>query len=209
MKCVWQGVNTICGRKTPQTESFALSDPESGEIVKENKKCADIFAQTFRSKVERLVEQVGTKDPMTDKISEKFSKNPDERSPQFETKDIVKVIHEAKNSSSSGHDGIAMTYIKDSAEHFAPVLKFIYDKVSLFAKMPSQWKLAKIIPLHKKEKKNNPENYRPISLLCSLGKVYEKCLLNVMKTSFGDFIPSSFHHGFRKNHSTTTAALTV
>ncbi len=27
MKCVWQGVNTICGRKTPRTESFALLDP--------------------------------------------------------------------------------------------------------------------------------------------------------------------------------------
>jgi hypothetical protein len=67
-----------------------------------------------------------------------------------------------------------MTYIKDCAEQLAPVLKFIYDKVSLFAMMPTQWKLAKIIPLHKKETKNNPENYRPISLLCSLGKVYEK-----------------------------------
>jgi hypothetical protein len=210
MKCVWQGVNTICGRKTPQTESFALSNPDTGETVTENKKCADIFAQTFKSKVERLVEQVGTKDSMTNEIKEKFSPNPDGRSPQFETlKDIVKVIRETKNSSSSGHDGISMTYIKDCAEQLAPVLKFIYDKVSLFAKMPSQWKLAKIIPLHKKDKKNNPENYRPISLLCSLGKVYEKCLLNVMTTTFGDSLPSSFQHGFRKNHSTTTAALTV
>ena len=209
MKCVWQGVNTICGRKTPQTESFALSNPDTGETVTENKKCADIFARTFKSKVERLVEQVGSKDSMTNEINEKFSPNPDGRSPQFETKDIVKVIRETKNSSSSGHDGISMTYIKDCAEQLAPVLKFIYDKVSLFAKMPSQWKLAKIIPLHKKDKKNNPENYRPISLLCSLGKVYEKCLLNVMTTTFGDSLPSSFQHGFRKNHSTTTAALTV
>ena len=102
-----------------------------------------------------------------------------------------------------------MIHIKDCAEELAPVLKFIYDKVSLFAQMPSQWKLAKIVPLHKKDKKNNPENYRPISLLCSLGKVYEKCLLNVMSTTFGDSLPSSFQHGFRKNHSTTTAALTV
>ena len=208
-KCVWQGVNTICGRKTPQTESFALCNPDTGETVTESKKCADIFARTFRSKVERLVEQVGTKDSMTEEIEGKFSPNPDFRSPQFETKDIVKVIRETKNSSSSGHDGISMTYIKDCAEQLAPVLKFIYDKVSLFAKMPSQWKLAKIIPLHKKDKKNNPENYRPISLLCSLGKVYEKCLLNVMTTTFGDSLPSSFQHGFRKNHSTTTAALTV
>ena len=209
MKCVWQGVNTICGRKTPHTESFVLLDPDSRESVMENKKCADIFAQTFRSKVERLVEQVGTKDSMTDEINEKFSTNPNDRSPQFETKDIVKVIRETKNSSSSGHDSISMTYIKDCAEQLAPVLKFIYDKISLFAKMPSQWKLAKIIPLHKKDKKNNPENYRPISLLCSLGKVYEKCLLNVMTTTFGDYLPSSFQHGFRKNHSTTTATLTV
>ena len=209
MKCVWQGVNTICGRKTPHTESFVLLDPDSRESVMENKKCADIFAQTFRSKVERLVEQVGTKDSMTDEINEKFSTNHNDRSPQFETKDIVKVIRETKNSSSSGHDSISMTYIKDCAEQLAPVLKFIYDKISLFAKMPSQWKLAKIIPLHKKDKKNNPENYRPISLLCSLGKVYEKCLLNVMTTTFGDYLPSSFQHGFRKNHSTTTATLTV
>ena len=209
MKCVWQGVNTICGRKTPQTEQFTLIDPDSGEITKENKKCADIFAQTFKSKVERLAHQVGTKDPMVSEINEKFSTHLEDRSPQFETKDIVQVIRGTKNSSSSGHDGISMTYIKDCAEQLAPALKFIYDKVSLFAMMPTQWKLAKIIPLHKKETKDNPENYRPISLLCSLGKVYEKCLLNVMTTKYGDHLPSSFQHGFRKNHSTTTAALTV
>jgi len=142
MKCVWQGVNTICGRKTPQSESFALSNPDSGETVTENKKCADIFAQTFKSKVERLVNQVGTKDPMIDEINEKFLANPDERSPQFAIEDIVRVIREAKNSSSSGHDSISMIHIKDCAEELAPVLKFIYDKVSLFAQMPSQWKLA-------------------------------------------------------------------
>ena len=96
MKCVWQGVNKICGRKTPHTESFALSDPGSGETVTKNKKCADIFALTFGSKVERLIEQVGTKDSMTDQINEKFSTNPDDKSPQSETEDIVKVISQIK-----------------------------------------------------------------------------------------------------------------
>ena len=209
MKCVWQGVNTICGRKTPHTETFALQDPENKKTVIKNKDCANLFAKTFREKVDRLVEQVGTKDAMVDEINEKFPHNPDSRPPQFGTTDIINVIRQMKNSSSSGHDGISMTYIKDCATQLAPVLKFIYDKVSLFAIMPHQWKLAKIIPLHKKDKKENPENYRPISLLCSLGKVYEKCLLNVMTGTFGDSLPSSFQHGFRKNHSTSTAALTV
>jgi len=209
MKCVWQGVNTICGRKTPHTESFTLLDPINEKTVTENKDCANLFAKTFKEKVDRLIEQVGVKDVMVSEINKKFPHNPDNRSPQFETTDIINVIRQMKNSSSSGHDGISMTYIKDCATELAPVLKFIFDKVSLFAIMPHQWKLAKIIPLYKKDKKENPENYRPISLLCSLGKVYEKCLLNVMTKTFGDSLPSSFQHGFRKNHSTTTAALTV
>ncbi len=209
MKCVWQGVNTICGRNTPHTETFSLQDPDSNTMVKDNKNCADLFAKTFREKVDKLIKQVGNKDAMTEEINEKFPHNLHNRSPQFEASDIIKVIGQMKNSSSSGHDGISINYIKDCAVQIASVLKFIYDKVSLFAVMPSQWKLAKIIPLHKKDKKENPENYRPISLLCSLGKVYEKCLLNVMTKKFGDSLPSSFQHGFRKNHSTSTAALTV
>jgi hypothetical protein len=56
-----------------------------------------------------------------------------------------------KNSFSSGYDGISMTYIKDCAAQLTPVLKFIYDNVSLFAIIPLQWKLAKIIPLHNKD----------------------------------------------------------
>ncbi len=209
MKCVWQGVNTICGRNTPHTETFTLQDPDNNKTVTENKDCANLFAKTFREKVDRLIEQVGTKDAMVNEISQKFFHDLDSRSLQFETTEIIDVIRQMKNSSSSGHDGISMTYIKDCSTQLAPVLKFIYDKVSLFAVMPYQWKLAKIIPLHKKDKKENPENYRPISLLCSLGKVFEKCLLNVMTKQFGDSLPSSFQHGFRKNHSTSTAALTV
>jgi hypothetical protein len=143
---------------------------------------------------------------MVNEINEKFHTIWKTDPPQFETTEIINVIRQMKNSSSSGHDGISMTYIKDCATELAPVLKFIFDKVSLFANMPHQWKLAKIIPLYKKDKK---QNYCPISLLCSLGKVYEKCLLNVMTKTFGDSLPSSFQHGFRKNHSTTTAALTV
>jgi len=52
-------------------------------------------------------------------------------------------------------------------------------------------------------------SYCPISLLCSLGKVHEKCLLNVMKHLGTMYLSLSFQHGFRKNHSTATAALTV
>ena len=92
MKCVWQGVNTICGRKTQQTELFALSDPDNGKTVTGNKECAKIFAKTFSSKVERLVKQVGNKDAMADEVTVKFLNNSDDRNPQFETTNIISAI---------------------------------------------------------------------------------------------------------------------
>ena len=75
-----------------------------------------------------------------------------------------------KISSSSGPDDISINYIKDAARQLAPLLKFVFDKVAYFAKMPSQWKLAKIVPLHKKGSKENPENYRPFHYSVPLAK---------------------------------------
>ena len=40
-------------------------------------------------------------------------------------------------------------------------------------KIPSQWKLANVVPLHKKGSRDRSESYRPISLTCIMGKVYE------------------------------------
>jgi hypothetical protein len=61
-------------------------------MVKDNKNCADLFAKTFREKVDKLIKQVGNKDAMTEEINEKFPHNLHNRSPQFETSDIIKVI---------------------------------------------------------------------------------------------------------------------
>ncbi len=68
-------------RKTPRTESFALLDPINEKTVTENKDCANLFAKTFKEKVNRLIEQVGVKDAMVNEINEKFPHNPDNRSP--------------------------------------------------------------------------------------------------------------------------------
>ncbi len=70
-------------------------------------------------------------------------------------------------------------------------------------------KRQKSFPYTKKEKKDDPENYHPISLLCSIGKIFKKWLLNIMPNSFGHSLPSSFQHGFWRNHSTATAAVII
>ena len=43
---------------------------------------------------------------------------------------------------------------------------------------PDQWKLANVVPIHKKEDKQLVKNYRPISLLPICGKIFEKLIFN-------------------------------
>ena len=194
MKDLWRGVNTICGRNTNQAEALKLNIPNSTSTTADEKECANIFANTFKTKVDKLVQQVGTKDALTKNISKKlYTVQP---RLQFSIQDITKAVQGFKQSSSCGPDGIPINYIKDMIVPLAPILKFLFDKAAFHAKSPLQWKTAKIVPIHKKGVKEDPENYRPISLLCSLGKVYEKCILKVMDDNFSHSIPSSFQHGF-------------
>jgi retron-type reverse transcriptase len=72
--------------------------------------------------------------------------------------------------------------------------------------VPSQFKIAKVIPVYKSGDKTNPDNYRPISLLSSFSKILEK-VVAIRLTSFLDCekILSKFQFGFRKSHSTSHA----
>lgn len=63
-------------------------------------------------------------------------------------------------------------------------------------------------PLHKSGSKKDTSNYRPISNLCSLAKLYERCTLRKLD-QIGEDTVGENQHGFRKSRSTTTAALSI
>jgi hypothetical protein len=68
--------------------------------------------------------------------------------------------------------------------------------------VPSQFKIAKVIPFFKSGDKSLPDNYRPISLLSCFSKIFEKVvclrLLNFLENN-NILTPDQF--GFRKSHS--------
>ena len=47
-------------------------------------------------------------------------------------------------------------------------------------KFPSEWKKSNVVPIHKKDDKQNVKNYRPVSLLPICGKIFERLIYNVM-----------------------------
>jgi hypothetical protein len=78
--------------------------------------------------------------------------------------------------------------------------------------IPDQWKIAKVTPIPKKGSKNELANYRPISNLCSMSKIYEKLILKrviELQEMFNVDFTGNQQHGFKKNKSTATAGLVL
>ena len=100
--------------------------------------------------------------------------------------------------------------LKRNCNEIVKPLAYIYNLSISTGVVPSSLKLARVIPVFKKGDSTAMGNYRPISLLTCLSKVLEK-LIFVRTTKFFNmhdlFYPLQF--GFRENHSTTHALLTI
>jgi hypothetical protein len=66
---------------------------------------------------------------------------------------------------------------KDGITHLVTSLTELMNKIYSDKEIPAQWKIIKIIPVHKKGDHSKIENYRPISNLCSSSKVFEKLIM--------------------------------
>ena len=75
---------------------------------------------------------------------------------------------------------ISPRLLKEGAPVLSTHLANLFNKSIETSVFSSQWKLANVIPVHKKGDRTDASNYRPISLLSCLGKVFEKCVFKHM-----------------------------
>ena len=92
-------------------------------------------------------------------------------------------------------------------EIYIPLTDYINSAI-LNEKFPSELKMAEVIPIFKKDAPFEKANYRPISLLPSLSKVYEKLIYQQLKTFFENKL-SPLLCGFRSRYSTQHALLNL
>ena len=121
---------------------------------------------------------------------------------------IKKEINRLNKNKASQKSDIPAKIIHDSVDLFADFIVGSLKgtiKTSIFS---SCLNLADITPLHKKGRKDNKENYRPVSILPTLSKIFEKILFEQMSVFFGKFL-SSQQCGFRKGYSTQHCLLNL
>lgn len=122
--------------------------------------------------------------------------------------EICDHINSLKPGKAPGIDGIPAKLLRSASYILAPALCHIFNNVFLSGVYPDSMKVAKVIPLFKKGDCTLPENYRPISLLPCLNKLFEGVIEKRLRKFFNDNNSLyGFQFGFREGHSTTHALL--
>ena len=177
-------------------------------IIYNRKEMPSAFANHFISKVESLKTDL--------KISEAVhngTKIIQSENSNFMTEtEVSTCLKELKTKNCEGFDRIPLRILKEGAPILSRPLSVLFHKIYVTKKIPDQWKIAKVIPLHKKGDKHEMINYRPISNLCAASKVFEKLILkHLMQIEEENNInlTGKQQHGFKKNRSTITAGLTL
>lgn len=181
------------GRQKRQDLEIKMPD---GSLTSDSATIANHFGKFFQDKVTDL----------TNKTEPEKIKPPEWGNERIEITMVeIGLVGRTLNSKkSAGLDDIPMCLVKDTEPFIRQAYCHLFNLASTHG-IPEAWKMAKVVPLHKKGDKDLPANYRPISNLSSVGKFFEKIILK--KINDEGMHDGDHQHGFRKFHSTTTAIL--
>ena len=124
--------------------------------------------------------------------------------------ELERVISEMPNKLSIIEDDIPIHVLKLSFPVIGRLLLHIINCSIVSETVPSSWKKATVVPLHKKGDAAQASNYRPITNVPIMCKIIEKIIYKQLSSYMErNHLYSEDQHGFRPGHSTTTALLTV
>jgi len=114
--------------------------------------------------------------------------------------ELETTIKALKARKSPGSDGINNELYKHAPKRFFPKFLYFLNVCWIYGDIPEEWRTAIVIPIHKKGDRNNPDNYRGISLLSTGYKIYSKIITKRL-TTIAELLLLEEQNGFRKGRS--------
>lgn len=116
---------------------------------------------------------------------------------------VLKLLSSLNKDKGAGCDGIPSIFLASCAKSLALPITLLFRRSLKECVFPTKWKQAQIVPVHKKGSKSLITNYRPISILNSISKLFEKLIFDIICPVIKRGIPDS-QHGFLRGRSTVT-----
>ena len=186
-----------------------------GSVVEDHQNIANIFSTYFTTVTDKMgannLVYINASSNNADPLSYLYqvftSQFPSIKLTPVTLKEIREIIKSLRWKNSHGYDDISMKILKISLPFIESPLTYICNRMLTTGIFPTRLKFSQIHPVFKKGNKIEISNYRPISLLTSFSKTFEKviykrlyCHINTNK------ILAREQDGFRSNSYTETAA---
>ena len=127
----------------------------------------------------------------------------DELDSPISEEEVEAAIHSLKNKKAPGVDGILNEMLKSSLHVIKPFIIRLFNQIWDTGIFPKEWQTSIIIPLHKKGKQEDPNNYRGISLISNVCKCFTFIINNRLKKwAYRNNIIVEEQAGYRAGYST-------
>lgn len=156
--------------------------------------CANFFATVYQSDVD-VIE--------ADELSAIIESAVDAEDITFSISDVQKVLKGFDVHKVASPDGVPMMFYMNLAESLALPLTILFNKSLGECVFPDRWKLGFLSPIFKDGDKQDVTNYRAVSILCAVSKIFERLMFNVLFERIKGKIHRS-QHGFFSRRSTQT-----
>ncbi|PZC87283.1 hypothetical protein B5X24_HaOG201519 [Helicoverpa armigera] len=153
-----------------------------------------------------LYSSSGEKQEQTNTLTK--NQDPIEPEPKILPNEVEKAILSQKMATAPGPDKITNELLKGTLEELIPILTAIFNDIMETDIIPKQWTTSHIILIYKKGQKEDINNYRPISLMLNIYKVFSKVILERISKRLGENQPRE-QAGFRQKFSTLDHIHTV
>ena len=223
-KTFWKIVKPFFSDKVSTTSKITLS--ENDEIQHSDSKIAEIFGNFFSNIALELnianenisEDNADETDPIIKAIN-KYEKHPSilKIKESFDEKDvflfstieeeiIVKEIYSLNELKATPNTSIPPIIIKENCDIFSKKLYFDFNTSIALGNFPSNLKYADVTPVYKKGDRLDKSNYRPISILPVISKIFERFLFYQINDYMDPYL-SIYQCGFRKHMSAQNCLL--